>query len=409
MLMVIALLVAARADAADGPPTLVWDGAALAANKAQLAEPDSPLKPALDALVADAEKALDQPPVSVMEKDELPPSGDKHDYMSLALYAWPNPDTADGLPYIRKDGEVSPTAYKIPDKRNKGRMQSAVETLSLAYYFTGDERYADHAALLLRTWFIDPATRMNPNLRYAQAWLGRDDGRFYGIIDTAGFSMLPDYAALLAGSPSWTATDEAGMRKWCGEYKDWLTESDFGKAEEATTNNHGSWWDCQVVALALYCGDLPTARRVCEKAKTRRIAAHVKPDGSQPHELARTKSWDYSVYNLRALARLARLAEHTGTPAEENGTAAEPPVDLWGYVSPDGASIAAAIDYLMLFVVAPDTWAHKQIKEMGFGGLGEAVRLAALATGDEQHAEEARKLDAKLSDSDRRWLEYPKL
>jgi len=313
-----------------------------------------PPQEALRALIDQADKALSQSPVSVMEKEELPPSGDRHDYMSVALYAWPNPDTPDGLPYISKDGEISPVAYAIPDKRNKGTMQSMVETLSLAYYFTEDERYAEHAALMLRTWFIDPDTRMNPNLNYAQAWPGLDDGRPYGIIDFAGFSLLPDYLTLIEGSPHWSSEDDTAIRRWLREYLDWLHDSDFGVVIRNCSNNHGSWYDCQVAAIALYLGDAPLARETCEAAKTRRIAAHIKPDGSQPQELRRTKSWDYSIYNLQALVRLAQIAEHTGTSDE-------PPVDLWGYVSKDGASLKAAIDFLVPYALEPESWEHKQI------------------------------------------------
>ena len=36
-------------------------------------------------------------------KKLVAPSGDKHDYISVGTYWWPNPDTSDGLPYIRRD------------------------------------------------------------------------------------------------------------------------------------------------------------------------------------------------------------------------------------------------------------------------------------------------------------------
>ena len=55
--------------------------------------------------------------------------------------------------------------------------------LAAAYKITGERKYADHAAAHLRAWFIDEATRMNPNLQYAQAIQGRFTGRGTGIIE----------------------------------------------------------------------------------------------------------------------------------------------------------------------------------------------------------------------------------
>src|SRR5262249_9399968 len=126
------------------------DPEALAQTKTRLAARDPALTPAFDRLISDADKALKAPPVSVMDKASLPPSGDKHDYRSIAPYFWPDPAKKDGLPYIRKDGERNPESNgKDTDAPAFGRMASLVETLSLAYYLSGNEAYAEHAARLL--------------------------------------------------------------------------------------------------------------------------------------------------------------------------------------------------------------------------------------------------------------------
>ncbi len=383
----------ASPEALQKPRTFVFDSEALAANKASLAMDGFPLQPAIEKLIGQAEKALLQEPVSVVEKEVLPPSGDRHDYMSIALYAWPNPNSENGLPYIRKDGEVSPMAYSIPDKRNKNTMLSTVETLSLTYYFTGDDTYAEHAALMLRTWFIDEQTRMNPNLNYAQAWPGISEGRYHGIIDTAHISMIPDYVGLLEGSEHWTDADQQGMEQWCADYLAWLTTSIPGKAEGATRNNHGSWWDCQVVALALFCEEDEIARDVLEKAKKRRIVAHIAPDGSQPKELGRTKSWDYSVYNLRALFRLAQLGRAGG-------------VDLWGYHSEDGRSLVGGLDYLLQYADHLQDWPHKQIYEIKPASLRELLLIANSLSDDIKYSEALVNLHIAPAEKDRQYLVY---
>ena len=53
-------------------------------------------------LIKQADKLLNIEGFSVLYKVGVPPSGNKHDYMSIAPYFWPNPDTPDGFPYIRK-------------------------------------------------------------------------------------------------------------------------------------------------------------------------------------------------------------------------------------------------------------------------------------------------------------------
>ena len=136
---------------------------ALAEAKARLAGGDPSLQPALENLVKEADEALQTAPPSVMQKSKTPPSGDKHDYLSVAPYFWPDPARSNGLPYVRHDGKVNPESRDGAFDHGRVRlMASTVETLALGYYFTGKEAYAEHAARCLRVWFLDSATRMNP-------------------------------------------------------------------------------------------------------------------------------------------------------------------------------------------------------------------------------------------------------
>src|SRR5207302_773663 len=83
-------------------------------------------------------------------KRRVPPSGDKHDYVSMGPYWWPNPAKRGGLPYVRRDGERNPEMRDDYDAPRLAATTGAVTTLGLAYYFTDDEKYARRAALLLR-------------------------------------------------------------------------------------------------------------------------------------------------------------------------------------------------------------------------------------------------------------------
>ncbi len=320
----------------------------LAETKIRASTKDKSLQPAIDRLRKEADNALKAGPFSVVNKSRTPPSGDKHDYLSLAPYYWPNPDTKDGLPYVSKDGQRNPSARIGTDSPAQGRMSSSVQTLALAFYLTGEEAYARHAAKLLRVWFIDPATRMNPNLNYAQGIPGITAGRSFGIIDTVGLIGVVDAAGLLESSSAWSSEDRKAMTTWFEGYLDWFKTSKLGQQEGKATNNHGTWYDTQVVALALYVGQDGLARDTLEAAKHRRIDAQIEPDGSQPRELARTRSFGYSIYNLRALFTLASLGDRVG-------------VDLWHYRTPDGRSIRAAFDVVAPYADPNKTWPHKEL------------------------------------------------
>jgi len=355
--------------------------------------------PALDALVKQADKALAAPASSVMDKKAKPPSGDRHDYMSVGPYWWPDPSKPDGLPYIRKDGETNPS--RTDDRTDNAtfkRLLSAVPTLALAYRETGREQYAEHAAKMLRVWFLDPATKMNPNLNYGQGIPGRVEGRGTGIIDTAGLLELTQALPWMEKSSAWSKADRDGMKDWLAAYCVWLETSKNGVEEAAAKNNHGTWYDVQVTALALYTGQTDLARRVVEEAKSKRIAVQIEPDGKMPLELARTNSLSYTTMNTRAFCNLADLAQKVG-------------VDLWNFQTADGRGIRKALDYLVPYADPAKKWPNEQI-----GGVKESNRLdiallarrAALAYNDPRYEEALKKLPAEAVSENRMQILWPK-
>ncbi len=365
------------------PRVFLLDAKQLQRTRQGIRQDEKKLAPAWTKLEHEAQKALSAGPFSIVNKEPTPPSGDKHDYMSQAPYFWPDPKSPNGLPYIRRDGERNPEINKITDHRSLDQLESSVETLALAYYFKGDEAYATKATQLLRAFFLDPATRMNPNLQYAQFVPGVNTGRGIGLIETRGLTQVVDAIGLLNGSKSCTAADQRALQEWFGRFLQWMLESKNGRDESAAKNNHGTYYDVQVVSFALFLGKTDLAGKIVETAKQKRIATQIEPDGRQPLELARTRAWGYSNGNLDGLMLLAQLAENVH-------------VDLWDYQTKEGRSIRRALEFLYPFAIEAKKWPYQQLGGFNGRSLFPLMRRAAKQYQDKQY----QALMAKVPDVD---------
>lgn len=334
------------------PQVFTLNRQALVENRSRVAAKDPAVMQAYKQLLKEADQSLKFGPVSVMEKKNIPPSGDRHDYMSLAPYFWPDPSKPDGLPYIRKDGQTNPEVKEYKDKEYLPQLCAEVHTLALAYFFSGEKVYSAHAARLVRVWFLDTATRMNPNLNFGQAVKGVNTGRGAGMIDTRHFIKLVDALGLLHGSPEWKAKDEEGMRKWFTDFLQWMQTSPIGRDEMDAANNHGAFYDAQRLALALYTENKELAAAVVKNAAGR-LDQQMNDDGFFPKELARTISLHYSTFVLHAFFAIASMAEHTGT-------------DFWNMVTPSGKSLKKAFAVIRPYLAREKDWEGQQIKPFTF-------------------------------------------
>jgi hypothetical protein len=337
------------AAAFGGRRTFLLKPGELTSIKAALAS-DPTVRAAYAELIVRADAALGRRPGSVMDKTTTPPSGDRHDYMSIAPYWWPDPTKADGLPYVRRDGEINPrrdtTAF---DRTASGRMGDDVTNLSLAYYYSGDRRYATKSAAIIRTWFLDPSTAMNPNARFAQAVPGRKDGRAEGVLDTSGFQSVIDDIGLIAPSGALSKQERKRLEQWFGKYIDWMLSSPTGRAENAAKNNHGIWFDSQITQYALFARRPEIALAVVKAFPEKRIAAQFDPSGKLPAELTRTRSLHYSIFALDPAYNVAEMAGCLG-------------YDLWNYRGAEGRGLRSATDFLAGFRGRTEQWPYQEIR-----------------------------------------------
>lgn len=324
------------------------------------------LLPAADALHAEAEAAMTKAPLTIVYKQQVPPGGDKRDYMSTGPYWWPDPDKEDGRPYIRRDGETNPEC-RDSDRPVLLEMVETVETLALAGWFYDTSRFSRRAVELLKVFFLNSDTRMNPHLEFGQAIPGKCEGRGIGIIETTPLARnLIDAIGLLRISKALETEEFSGLLSWFDSYLEWLRNSSHGIDESEKENNHGTAYDLQAAVFALFTEKEEVAREVLEMVPERRIFSQIEPDGRQPREMIRTLALHYSTMNLSLYFDLAAVAENLG-------------IDLWNTASNDGRGMRRALDWLFPYWTGECHWPYEQIIEFNkYDKVYELLRRAAL-------------------------------
>ncbi|MES2390647.1 MAG: alginate lyase family protein [Acidobacteriota bacterium] len=373
----LAALLSSLHAQSPAPRVFLLDPATLAAQKAH---PDPAI---LKLATHSADLALKVAPVTVTTKPLTPPTGDKRDYMSLARYWWPNPDTPNHLPYVRHDGKVNPEINNIPDHELLNTTNESARALALGFYLTGNEAYAEHAAQLLRTFYLDPKTGMNPNLDFAQYVPGLNTGRDSGVLDGRSIAMLVDAIGLLATSKSWTAADSTAMTAWFTRYYHWLTTNTNALKEKATPNNHGSWYAAQTASVAMFLNKQDDAKKIAEGVRDQRIPSQFDSKGLQKYELVRTNSFSYSAFNLEALTELNAIVTPTG-------------IDLFKPAKPNAPGLLTGIDALLPYD-ENHKWPHEEITAGKEDSLCPALLRAAAHTHDPKYTEAQPRFHCKAS------------
>ena len=292
-------------------------------------------------ILSAANAALAEAPVTITAFSSPRSSGVAHDFYSEGDYWWPDPAHPGG-PYIQRDGLTNPDNF-VAHRRALVRFSVQVPALVAAWKISGDRRYAQHAAAHLRAWFIDPATRLNPNLQYAQAISGRSTGRGIGIIDTVHLVEVARAIEVLQPSEVLSAGEQVQIKRWFTDYLQWLTTSKNGQEERDAKNNHGSCWLLQVAAFAHLTGDQQLLAYARDRFKTVLLPTQLAADGSLPLELKRTKPYGYALFDLEALAALCQILS---TPQD----------NLWTYATSDGRSMAKAIAWMVPYIRDKHQW-----------------------------------------------------
>lgn len=315
----------------------------------------------------------------VRNKGRIAPSKDPRDYISLSPYWWPDTTVEGGEPYIRRDGERNPEVYEYTDRVNSTLFADNIQLLAVAYYLSGQEKYALKTAEMLKSWFLDPETGMNPNMTYSQTVPGMKEIRGTGIIDARRIVAGLNAAKMIEGSQHWSDQNKADLKDWADAFRYWLEHSVNGLKEQDASNNHGLWYEVTRQAVIFYTEDYEGLKKTVEKNLLPRIDSQMKPDGSLPEELARTLGLHYSTFVMEALSTSDIIAGKVG-------------INLWDYKTEDGRSMSTAVEFLKPYWQEPEKWPYMQISPFNKERGALMLYRAGRRTGKNEYTNLARKI-----------------
>jgi len=335
-----------------------------------------------------ADKALQLEPITITKFRAPLSEGGEHDFYSNGDYWWPNPNTTNGLPYVQRDGQTNPENF-VGHRRCVIGLRDAVAALGAAYKVTGEDRYPAKAAGLLRVFFLDPQTRMNPSLNYAQAIPGVTPGRGIGIIDTLHLAEVPLAVLAMRKSPAFPPEALAGLEQWFQDYAEWMTTSKNGNQEGNAGNNHAVAFWLQIACFSQLTGDEAKLAECRRRFKDVFVAKQMTNDGSFPQELRRTKPYGYSIFQLDNLASLCQIAS---TPA----------ADLWKFETPDGRGIKRAMEFLYPYLADKSKWPHQPDIQAwdGWPARQPCLLFAGIALAEPRYLDLWRKLPPDPTDAE---------
>lgn len=296
--------------------------------------------------IINGEAALDSLPITISQFTSVRSAGGKNDFYSEGDYWWPDPANPDG-PYIRKDGNSNPENF-VAHRLALMRLSEIAGALGAAYKFTDDEKYAKALLVHLKAWFVNNDTKMNPHLRYAQAIMGKVEGRGIGIIDTIHLVEVIMAVRAIMNSTSWKSENNQAIIDWFEEYLHWLTSHPFGEKEKYNGNNHSTTFALQVAALAMITDSEEVVHEYSKFYKSYILPEQMDDLGRFPKEISRTKPYAYSMFNLDAMASLVQILTRAGVEG------------LYEFELNDGRSLAKGVNYLAPFLENKSEWPYQK-------------------------------------------------
>ncbi|KAI8370944.1 alginate lyase-domain-containing protein [Blakeslea trispora] len=277
-------------------------------------------------------------------------------------------DKEDGLPFDT-----------VPEKDELGPLSQNVTVLTMANYFTGNEKYGRGAANLIRVHFLNEyavededeynSARRIPDDSHLLDFLS-DQGYYFPslsrishvvpkysnnrILNTSDLtktdvSALLDCVRMLRHMQALTHKEYIDLQAITAEFLEYLVTSPTGIHLAQMTDHRGVLYDLQITAMAAFTDDVRLFLRVANRCRMR-IGKQFREDGSQPYEESSTRGrllasntkvdqpteWramlHYETLNLQYWTLLTRGIQNAGIAK-----------DIWHYTAANQGQISHSV------------------------------------------------------------------
>ncbi|KAI8973188.1 alginate lyase-domain-containing protein [Mycotypha africana] len=276
---------------------------------------------------------------------------------------------------------ASHSSATTSEKDELGPLSKNVTILTLANYFTGEEKYGRAAANLIRVNFLNEyavededeynSARRIPDDSHLLDFLS-DQGYYFPsmsrishvipkyshnrILNTSDLtktdiSSLLDCFRLLRHMQALTHKEYIDLQGMTAEFLEYLVTSPTGIHLAQMTDHRGVLYDLQVIAMAAFTDDVRLFLRVANRCRMR-IGKQFTEDGAQPYEASSTRGrilllsasadidgkteWKallhYETLNLQYWTLLARGIQNAGIAK-----------DIWHYAAANRGQISHSV------------------------------------------------------------------
>lgn len=286
----------------------------------------------------------DNPSVT-QNSSEVKNTTGKNNYTSFATYYHPDPSSPTGFPYVRKDGVRNKDLDAMSDAKYLNSLCTKLNHLSLLYSLTKKEEYATRAVEMINVFFVNPDTKMNPNLTYSGLVVGNSMSNLKirgATIDSARLCGLPDWIELLKTSPSWNSSLQNDMVSWVDSLASWFKTDERGILQNSYSHNIKTSYVNQLASYLVFCGKEVEAKSYLENTVWNLLSSQINDEGEQILEMERAAPRHYSNFNLMLLMTLGKICHSLG-------------INIWNYEDANGCG---SIKKAMLYVVDPGNWGN---------------------------------------------------